>query len=402
MNEMLKDFISELKKIGRENGETFYIVGGYIRDKLIDTKLTPNDIDIVYGGDLYLLMERLRGKGYSFYEKEAGVFSTNISGFRVDISKLMGASIEEDLNSRDFTVNANALNIIDMKVIDPFKGRNAIKNRVLQEVNDKSLKEDPIRILRGMKLYIKHGFHFSLHTEEHVVEAAPLLKDIKGERISDEFLDIIQSDISGRAFELMDNYKILENILPYINELKTIGKSSYKEIDVFSHMDLTYKTYRELLIGILELDNFDLSILKKPIGRVTASEYLAFACFVHDIGKYIHIDSYQNAGFKIIDKVCKELKFPKEAADIITAVIKEQDTPHNLFLIEDTSDLNEKIYEFFNENEKYVPFILVAAFCDNYAENIIFDKDNEKVKFKQFIERLFDLFGEYNNVMEKH
>ncbi|MGE5626737.1 MAG: CCA tRNA nucleotidyltransferase [Solirubrobacterales bacterium] len=402
MQKNLKDFISELKKIGMDHEGTFYIVGGYIRDKLIDSKLTPNDIDIVYGGDLELLIKNLVSKGYSFYERERGIFSTDISGFRADISKLRGSSIEEDLNMRDYTINANALNLIDMKVVDPFKGRNAIKNRVLQEVNENSLKEDPIRILRGMKLYIKHGFHFSLHTEEHVVEAAPMLKEINDEGLLNEFLDIIQCDKAGRAFELMDNYKILENILPYINELKTIGKSDYKELDVFSHMDLTYKTYKELLSGILALDNFDLAVLNKPLGDVTLSEYLAFACFIHDIGKYMSLDNYQLAGVEIAEKVCNELKFPKEGAEIVTTVIKEQGTPYNLFKINDTDKLIKEIDKFFNENDKYIPFILITAFCDNYAEKIIFDQYKEKEKFKQFIERLFRLFGEYNKVIEIH
>jgi poly(A) polymerase len=410
MEEKLKGFIAELKCLAQENETEFYIVGGYIRDKLLNSKAKLKDIDFVYTGDIYVLVEKLEAKGFRFYpvKEEEGIYGTVISDLHVDISKMKGDTIEEDLQKRDYTINAIALNLVQMKVIDIFKGRRAIESRILQEVNENSLEDDPIRILRGMRFYIKYGFHFSLHTEESVVKFAYMLKECKGERVFNELMNIIQCDKDGRAFELLDNYKILENIMPYICELKTIVKSKDHLEDTFTHMDLTYKIYKELLNGVLDINNIDISILNDKIGNFSLKEYIAFACFSHDIGKYVSYSeqgekisfyNHERAGAEIIEQKCNELKFPKEALNIVVSVVGNHRIPLELFEIRKDSIFNKQLYEFFHVNNKYVPYIIITSFCDVYATKMIHDPLNEKNSFKEFIEELMILFKKYTNII---
>ncbi len=397
----LKKFIEELKSVASEQKKPIYITGGYIRDKLMDVNSAPKDIDIIYSGDIYYLIDSLKNKGYKFYpvKEEEGIYSTIISGYSADISIMKGSTIEEDLARRDFTVNAIALSLLDKKVIDIFNGRRAIKSRILQEVDETSLKSDPVRILRGMRFYIKYGLHFSIGTEAHVTEFAHLLREAKGERVLNEMLSIIQCDTDGRAFELMDNYRIIENILPYINELKDIEKGDFKCLDVFSHMDLTYKSYKELLSGLIVLKDVDLSFLEKQTGNHTLREYQGFACFVHDMGKYLTIDEHSVAGAEILEKKCLELKFPREAADIVTSAVRYHEVPRSLYEISDEGQLLSHLYLFFKQNGSTTPFILLTSFCDVYAEKIIYDPANEKKKFKEFIEKLFTLYNRYISII---
>lgn len=401
MEMVLKRLIEDIKCSALELKGEVYIVGGYVRDKLMDPKSKPRDVDFIYGGNILDIIKSLSLKGYCFYavNEEEGIFSTNLQDCTVDISNMKGQFIEEDLGKRDYTVNAVALNLMDMKIIDPFKGRTAIKSRILQEVGENSLKDDPIRILRGMRFYIKYGFHFSIYTEEHVLEYGKMLKESKGERVLGELMSIIQNDVDGRAFELLDNYKILENIIPYIHKLKSIGKEDYKQLDVFSHMDLSYKTYKELLNGRINLDNFNTNMLKNAIGNYTLSEYLSFANFVHDIGKAIHIENHYGEGGNIIEGLCQELKFPKEGLKIVVSIVKNHGIPYKLFKERNELHIKENIYGFFIENQKYVPYILIGSFCDIYAARIIYDGENEKDFFKAFIESLFHLFDEYNRIV---
>jgi len=409
MEDKLKEFIEMLKNIALENKSELYIVGGYIRDKLIDPRTSPKDIDFVYGGDILHLIEILSTKGFKFYpiKEDEGIFTSTIYNIQIDISKMKGNSIEEDLSKRDYTINANALSLLDMQMVDLFKGRRAIRSRILQEVNEKSLENDPVRILRGIRLYIKKGFHFSLQTEENVVKFAYMLKNCNGERVFNELMNIIQCDVDGRAFELLDNYKILENLIPYTNELKCVGKCKYHLEDVFSHMDLTYKTYKELLIGRIKLNNFDSIILNEKIENFDLREYIGFACFNHDIGKYvcyrrdgdnISFINHDKAGAKIIEDKCNELKFPKEAINLVAGVVKNHMKPLGLFKLKDEEFLKET-YKFFYSTYKYIPYILITSFCDVYSTKIIYDPKCEKILFKEFIEKLFILYKEYSNII---
>lgn len=410
MEAKVKEFIKALKESAIESEADIYIVGGYIRDRLTDPKIKPKDIDFVYSGEIHDLIQKMKCRGYRFFlvKGDADIYGTTISSLHIDIAKMKGRNIQEDLQKRDYTLNANALNLIDMKIIDLFKGRMAIESRILQEVNENSLKDDPIRILRGMRLYIKYGFHFSLHTEESIVKYAHMLPECKGERLFNELMSIIQWDKDGRAFELLDNYHILEYIIPYVNELKTIGKCKYHLEDTFTHMDLTYKTCKELLNGTIGIKNYDWRQLDEKIGNFSMREYIAFSCFVQDIGKYlcyqyrdevISFCDHEKAGVEIMEQKCKELKFPKEALNIVTCVIRNHMVPVELFNMRQKGIFDKKLYEFFHLNSKYIPFILIASFCDVYASKLINDPCDEKNSFLEFIEKLFILYNKYTDII---
>ena len=410
MEAKLKEFIEALKEFAMESEAEIYIVGGYIRDRLLDPKIKPKDIDFVYSGPIYDLIKKMQNRGYRFYEvkEEAGIYGTVISDLHIDISKMKGDSIQEDLLKRDFTINANALNLVDMKIIDAFKGKRAIESRILQEVSESSLKDDPIRILRGMRFYIKYGFHFSLHTEESVVKYAHMLKQCASQRVFNELMNIIQWDTNGSAFELLDSYHILENIIPYINELKAIGKCKNHLEDTFTHMNLTYKTFKEFMTGIIKIKNYNLCELDEIIGNFSMKEYIAFSCFTQDIGKYfcyeekgemISFDNHEKAGAEIMEQKCRELKFPKEALKLVVCLIRNHMEPVELFKMRQECTFNKRLYDFFHLNSRYVPFILIASYCDIYASMMINDSWDEKNSFAQFVEELLIKFSKYTDII---
>ena len=257
INIFIKTFKITLEKAGGDA----YIVGGYIRDKLIHPKINPKDIDFIYSGNIDKLILELEGQGYKFLpiKQAVSMYRMIFEDITVKISKMNGENIKEDLSKRDFTINAICMDIKENKIIDPFKGRNYISSRIIHNVNDKSLDDDPIRILRGIRTYISYGMHFSLGTERKVVEIAPRLKHCTKKSVFNEFMKIIQCDKEGKAFYLLDDYNILRNMFPYIDELKTIGKCKYHLEDAFTHMNLTYETFKNILNSRIQIKGFDLN-----------------------------------------------------------------------------------------------------------------------------------------------
>lgn len=405
------EFINQFKCMLKSVGGDAYLVGGYVRDKLTSSRIEPNDIDIIYSGDISKLINELNNLGYKFFsiKEDIGIYRCIIENLTIDVAAMKGKSIEEDLAKRDFTINAICIKLLENKIIDPFKGRNSIKSRIIQNVSDKSLEDDPVRILRGIRFYITYGMHFSFDTENNLIKIAPNLKSCVKERVFNEFMKIIESDKEGKAFEFLDNYNILRNMFPYIDELKTIGKCKYHMEDAFTHMNLTYGVFKDLLNKRIAINNLDLSVFEKKIGNFKLKEYVAFACFMHDIGKFkcykktdekISFYGHDVEGAKIIKSVCEDMNFPKEASELIEKLVEGHMYPLGLFN-SDIKELKKSFYKFFNKYEKFSLQLLVLSFCDNYATSMIFDPKNEKKRYKEFIENMLSEYKRYTEI-KKH
>lgn len=329
----MRKIIKLIKSIICDTDMQAYLVGGYIRDKLINIKNNPNDLDIVLEGNVEGVLNVLCQNGFKVFElkKEHNIYRAVLGNYTVDISKMKGQNIEEDLLKRDFTADAIALNLRNNKIIDPLKGRLHIKRRILQSVDENSFKDDPVRILRGIRFYIKYGMHFSGYTEEYIRSEAKNILRFPTDRVLDEFIHGIHDDENGIFFEVMDQYMVLKNVLPYMEELKTVGKCKYHLVDAFTHMNTAYHVFKDLKKGIMQVKNLNMERFNKKIGLYDESDYLAFATFVHDIGKYasyskegdkVSFRGHDEKGLEIIEKVCDKLKFPGDAKKWYAVLLK--------------------------------------------------------------------------------
>ncbi len=398
----VNEFIKALKKILNEVGGEAYLVGGFVRDKLINFKNEPKDLEVVYDGEINKLLVTLEGQGYKFLPLKGNkeVYMYDDKNAIVHIEKMKDKSIQEYLNNRDFSINAICIKLIENKIIDPFKGRRAIECRIIQHVNDNSIEEDPVRILTGIRLYIQYGMHFNSETEKKIVETAHQLKDCDKERVFNEFMKLIEIDVEGKAFEILDNYDVLKNMFPYMEELKTVGKCKYHVEDAFTHMNLTYEAFKDIIKGRIEIEGFNLESLENYINNFKIKEYVSVACFLHDIGKFkcfkekednVSFLGHEEEGAKIANDICKCMKFPKEAAELIEKLVEAHMCSLEIFKAEqrEKGKVSHKFFEKYNE---YVPFILVLSFCDNYSTYDFLYEDNKKQQFKKFIE---DMIVEY-------
>lgn len=396
----MKEIIDIIKKVLHITNGDAYIVGGYIRDKLLNKKVVHEDLDIIYEGDINSFIDNLEKLGYSVFtiKESIGIYRTVIKGKIVDIAKLKGINIEEDLRSRDFTINAIALKLIDNKIIDPFKGREHLKAKLIHEVTDNSIKDDRVRILRAYRFSLKLGMHFSKSCEEHIIEESRYIKEYPKERIYSELIKLIEEDKEAVAFEALEICGVLRNLMPYIDELKAIGKCRYHIEDAFTHMNLVYKNFKDLLKGNLNIKGLDLELLNKRLGGTYIKSYMAFAAFSHDIGKAkcykktedkVSFIGHDKVGAEIISDVCEELGFPNEGKKLVEILVEAHMYP--LGLCKNSIKNNKKsFYKFFSRYNKFIPFILTLSYCDMYATKMLYDPDNEEEFFKKYIELLFE------------
>jgi poly(A) polymerase len=201
-----------------ETGYDAYIVGGAVRDLLLDFK--PKDFDVATNAtpeEVHRIFRRSRIIGKRFrlvhvmwgketievstfrgHHNNEGDASTNDTG-RIIRDNIFG-TIEDDAVRRDFTANALYYNPKTEEVFDFHNGVADIKSRTLRMIGlpKKRYQEDPVRMLRAVRLSAKLGLKLDRNTEKPIAEMADLLQDVPPSRLFDEMLKLF---LSGHAIE---------------------------------------------------------------------------------------------------------------------------------------------------------------------------------------------------------
>lgn len=292
----MTDFIGSntiLRKISRiaiKNNVQAYVVGGFVRDKLL--KISKTDIDITVIGDGIAFAETVSkelGKSLSAIYKKFGTALLEIDDSKIEFASarkesyntnsrkpdIEFADLKEDLSRRDFTVNALAVSLNNDKneVIDMFEGLSDLNERVLRTPlePEKTFSDDPLRMMRACRFASQLGFEIAGDTFHAIKLMRERIRIVKGtdtvvsqERITDEFLKILASKKPSIGLKLLFKSGLMEIIFPEVHNLE--GVDQRKD---FHHKDVFWHTLQVV-------DN---------ISEKTDNLWLRFAALMHDIAK---------------------------------------------------------------------------------------------------------------------
>ncbi|UCF70433.1 MAG: CCA tRNA nucleotidyltransferase [candidate division WOR-3 bacterium] len=204
-----------------------YLVGGYVRDSTLGRESI--DIDVVVEGDAIAaarkLNEKIKGKIVAY--AEFGTASISVDNLRVDLASartekykspahlphVFPSTIVEDLNRRDFTINAIAMSISREnfgEIFDPFEGLADIKRKLIRILHRNSFIDDPTRIFRALRYKNRFGFKLEEDTERLMREAVKegMVKRLSGQRILNELNLIFAEDSYGETVNDLSYYGI--------------------------------------------------------------------------------------------------------------------------------------------------------------------------------------------------
>jgi len=248
--------LSKLASILSEEKCQAYIVGGLIRDWLLERE--TSDIDVAVDINSVELAKKiareLNGQFIVLDEanKIARVIITEQGRFlNVDLSHFSG-TIQQDLNRRDFTINAMSIDLFTFVsdsyiIIDPFKGQVDLSNRVIRAVNDSVFREDGVRLLRAVRIAAELGFEIESSTEQLIHQDAFLISSVSGERQRDELLRILHLNHASALLRYLDKLKLLTNIIPELEEMRGVEQPAEHYWDVLNHSFETVATIEFLL-----------------------------------------------------------------------------------------------------------------------------------------------------------
>lgn len=234
-NKELAAGVQVLQKINKA-GFKAYIVGGSVRDIVLGAK--PKDVDIATNAPIETLDKLFKtydigkSKDFGIVTARVGSFAFEIAQFRQDgkykdgrrpESVTITGSFKQDVERRDFTINAMGINAKG-EIIDYFDGKRDIQNKVLRTVGDprKRFGEDYLRMMRAPRFASRLGFEIEKGTEKAVQKLSTNIKGLAPERIRDEVMKAAGQ--SGDKFAdyiiQLDKLKLLRFILPEVVNLK--------------------------------------------------------------------------------------------------------------------------------------------------------------------------------------
>ena len=378
INNFKKKFNSAINILEKFNeaGYEAYLVGGCVRDYLLNddfsdiditTNALPDEVKQIFKKSIDTGIQHgtvtILINGDSF---EVTTFRTedDYIDHRTPEKVEFVSDLKEDLDRRDFTINAMALDSKG-KLYDYHCGEKDLRNKIIKTVNNPNERffEDALRMLRAFRFSSKLGFEIEENTLKAIKNNAELIKFVSIERIVNEFRKILPGKGNKRSLELLLDSK-LNNYIPFLDEVsRIIDFSNYtfcQSLYILSNInDISFEKLKELKLSNKEIKQVKIyeKINKDFIGNVP----LEIILYNYDIEDVAFIASY----FKYCDKEdIEKIKLPIESFNDIAItsmeIISIIDKPAGPWIKEIIKKLEEDIilYKIDNTKKDILDFLI--------------------------------------------
>ena len=306
-----------------------YLVGGAVRDKLLNRPIKDKDYLVVgatveqmltlgfvqVGKDFPVFLHPKTKAEYALArtERKQGQGYTGFSCyFAQDVT------IEQDLLRRDLTVNAMAMDD-NGEIIDPYNGQKDLNDRILRHVSE-AFVEDPLRVLRVARFaarYHKYGFSIAEETQllMQEISASGELKTLTPERVWQE-MQLSLADGGASSDKNSGNPEVFFQVLQQCNALDEL----WPELAILWGIPNPALWHPEICSGIHTMMVLQQAVLQTqtlPVEKNDNKTAIRFAALCHDLGKGLTLDNllpshkgHEKSGLPLIEKICKHLKVP--------------------------------------------------------------------------------------------
>ncbi|TAK49650.1 MAG: HD domain-containing protein [Saprospiraceae bacterium] len=315
-----REILELIGEAAKQCGVPAYVVGGYVRDRLLARP--TKDIDIVCVGDGVTLAEtvasmlrpmprvtifkRFGTAMLKHQNLEIEFVGARKESYRADSRKpdVEQGTLEDDQLRRDFTINALAVSLSDEdfgSILDPFDGLQHLEDKILKTPTDpgKTFADDPLRMMRGIRLSTQLGFRIEDETLTAIARYRNRLHIVSQERITAEMEKILAAGTPSIGFKLLYKTGLLKIVFPEMSALQGV----------------------EVQNGIGHKDNFfhTLEVVDR-LCRKSNNIWLRWAALLHDIAKpptkrfdpeegwTFH--GHENLGAAMVPRIFKRLKLP--------------------------------------------------------------------------------------------
>lgn len=329
--------VAELARLFDAAGHELSIVGGTVRDAFLGKALSGDDVDLDFTTDatpeqteavLAPLGKTLwdTGRRFGTIGVRLGGYVCEITTYRSDAydgtsrkpEVRFGDSLEADLTRRDFTVNAMALRIPELKLVDPTGGFDDLLNRRLRTPGapESSFGDDPLRMLRGARFRAQLGFELDPSAADAAKRMASSLEIVAAERVQQELSKLLRSAEPSAGIRVLVDTGLADQVLPEVPALRLEIDEHARHKDVYEHS----------LIALDRAIELEQSRGHEP------DLVLRLAVLLHDIGKPatraiepgggVTFHHHDVLGARLATKRLKALRFDKATIEAVADLIR--------------------------------------------------------------------------------
>ncbi len=381
-------------------------MGGAVRDAILGRE--SHDLDFVMAAEAGQTARKVANAiNGAFYMLDEGRDTARVvyqldNGlpYTLDFSVFRGPGLQADQVGRDFTINALAINLFEPdRLIDPLNGLGDLRAGLLRACAPSSFKDDPVRILRGVRLALSLGFSILPETLDAMSRAVSTLPRTSPERQRDELFRILEGVQVSSAIRMLDQLGVVRLILPEVDGLKAVTQSSPHQLDVWEHTLLTLADLELLLaalvgkpnpgagkldpaiaLAVAELKRFRQQLAEHFEDALTPGRsrkgLLLLAAIFHDIGKPVSrqelesgkvaFHGHEQSGIPIMLKRMQALAFSLAELEYVKTVIKQHMRLH--FMVNDGQlPRRRTIYRFFRDSGLVGVDICLLSLADTLA-----------------------------------
>lgn len=316
--------IPDLVVTFRRAGHALYVVGGSVRDALLGrpnhdldftTDARPDTIKALLrragARDIFAVGEKFGTIGGTFDEMVVEITTYRSEEYEPGSRKPkveFGHSLEGDLSRRDFTINAMAVDAAQGDLVDPFDGCDDLARREIRAVGvpEDRFAEDPLRLLRAVRLAAQLDFVIEPDTRTAIVASADALAAISRERIAQEMAKILTSDRAGAGLRALCDLGLMHQIIPDVLALRGMSQeAAYHHKDVFEHT-------------------------LQVVDQTEPSLVLRWAALLHDIAKprtrsiengQVHFFGHEHVGEKMARRILRDLKLDRDTIERVGRLV---------------------------------------------------------------------------------
>ena len=317
-------------------GYEAFLVGGCVRDLIMGNK--PKDFDVTTNATPEQIIALFPK---TFYENTYGTvgvvtcgedlgtvcsdetlkiievtpyrLETTYSDNRHPDEVMWSKDLMDDLKRRDFTCNAMAYNPITGELVDPYKGQDDIKDKVIRAVGapDQRFSEDALRLMRAVRFVCQLDFDLDSVTRESIERNAHLLNNISRERVRDEFIKLIMTDFPMRGLILMKETGLLRHVVPELERGVGVSQNQAHMYDVWEHNLRTLQHAADKNWPLHVRLSAIFHDISKPETKRFSKEKNVITFYGHDV-----------VGGRVTREIMERLKFPKDLTEQVSMFVR--------------------------------------------------------------------------------
>lgn len=332
----LPGVIEQLGELFEAAGFELSLVGGPVRDLFLG-RVSP-DLDLTTNArpDDIIAVTRRWCDTYWEMGREFGTIGMRKDGFQIEVTTyrseaydpesrkpvvVFGERLEDDLYRRDFTMNAMALRLPQMELVDPYGGVRDLHEGIVRTPGapSSSFSDDPLRMMRAARFASQLGVTVAPEVFEAMKDMAGRIEIISAERVRDELVKLINGKTPADGVDLLVESGLADYVLPEIAALRLEIDEHHRHKDVYQHSLTVLRQACDLETG--------------PDGAVPGPDFvLRFAALMHDVGKpatrrfegtgavsFLHHDV---VGAKLTAKRMKALRFDNDTIKAVARLVE--------------------------------------------------------------------------------